>query len=176
MIIDPKVLQSIPNSENQTCFGCGANNPHGLKMKFSTDGERVYSFMRAPDAMTGWDQTVHGGILSTMLDEVMGWGVVYLLKRIGMTNSITVQFNKAVFAGERLTVVGGIQEQQSDRESLMQGAVFNEKDTLCVEATGQFTTIRPKAALRLGLVGSDYMVTFGPILGFNYDGVGPNKP
>jgi hypothetical protein len=74
MIVDPKVLQAIPNSENQTCFGCGANNPHGLKMKFSTDGERVYSFMRAPDFMTGWDQTVHGGILSTMLDEVMGWG------------------------------------------------------------------------------------------------------
>ena len=163
MIVDPKVLQAIPNSENQTCFGCGANNPHGLKMKFSTDGERVYSFMRAPDFMTGWDQTVHGGILSTMLDEVMGWGVVYLL-------------NKAVYASERLTVVGGIQEQRSDRESLMQGAIFNEKDTLCVEATGQFTTMRPKAALRLGLVGSDYMETFGPILGFNYDGCGPDKP
>ena len=167
MIIDSKVLQAIPNSENQTCFGCGANNSHGLKMKFSTDGERVYSFMRAPDFMTGWDQTVHGGILSTMLDEVMGWGVVYLLKKIGMTKSITVKFNKAVYASERLTVVGGIQEQRSDRESLMQGAIFNEKDTLCVEATGQFTTMRPKAALRLGLVGSDYMETFGPILGFN---------
>jgi acyl-coenzyme A thioesterase PaaI-like protein len=167
MIIDSKVLQAIPNSENQTCFGCGANNSHGLKMKFSTDGERVYSFMRAPDFMTGWDQTVHGGILSTMLDEVMGWGVVYLLKKIGMTKSITVKFNKAVYASERLTVVGGIQEQRSDRESLMQGAIFNEKDTLCVEATGQFTTMRPKAALRLGLVGSDYMETFGPILEFN---------
>ena len=170
MIIDPKVLQAIPNSENQTCFGCGTNNPHGLKMKFSTDGERVYSFIRAPDAMTGWDQTVHGGILTTMLDEVMGWGVVYLLKKIGMTKSVTVQFNKAVYTGERLTVVGDIQEQQSERESLMRGAIFNEKDTLCVEATGQFTTMRPKAALRLGLVGSDYMETFGPILGFHYDG------
>ena len=38
------------------------------------------------------------------------------------------------------------------------------------EATGEFTTMRPKAALRLGLVGSDYMETFGPILEFNYDG------
>ena len=176
MIIDPMVLQAIPNSENQTCFGCGANNSHGLKMKFSTDGERLYSFMRTPDSMIGWDQAVHGGILSTILDEIMGWSVIYLLKKIGMTKSITVKFNKAVYAGERLTVVGGIQEIQSDRESLMQGTIFNEKDTLCVEATGQFTTMRPKAALRLGLVGSDYMETFGPILGFNYEGAGPNKP
>jgi acyl-coenzyme A thioesterase PaaI-like protein len=172
MIIDPKVLQAIPNSENQTCFGCGANNSHGLKMKFSTDGERVYSFMQVPPTMTGWDQAIHGGILSTMLDEIMGWSVIYLLKKIGMTKSITIQFNKTVYTGERLTVVGGIQKQQSDRESLMQGAIFNAKDTLCVEATGQFTTMRPKAALRLGLVGSDYMETFGPILGFNYDGGG----
>lgn len=170
MIVDSKILQSIPNSENQTCFACGPNNPSGLKMKFSTDGKRVYSLIHAPSTMTGWDQTVHGGILTTMLDEVMGWGVIYLLKKIGMTKSITVDFNKAVYAGERLTVVGGIQEQQSDRESVMHGAIFNEKDTLCVEATGQFTTLRPKAALRLGLVGSDYMETFGPILGFSYDG------
>ena len=167
MIIDPKVLQTIPNSENQTCFGCGANNPHGLKMKFSTDGERVYSFMRGPDAMTGWDQAVHGGILSTMLDEIMGWSVIYLLKKIGMTKSMTVKFNKAVYAGERLTIVGGIQERPSEREALMHGTVFNEKVVLCAEATGAFTTMRPKAALRLGLVGSDYMATFGPILGFS---------
>jgi acyl-coenzyme A thioesterase PaaI-like protein len=169
MIVNPEVLQTIPNSEDQTCFACGPNNPNGLKMKFSTDGERVYSFMRAPSSMTGWDQTVHGGILTTMLDEVMGWGVIYLLKKIGMTKSITVEFNKAVYAGERLTVVGGIQEQQSERDSLMHGAIYDEKDTLCVQATGQFTTLRPRAALRLGLVGSDYMETFGPILGFSYD-------
>ena len=106
MIVDPKVLQSIPNSENQTCFACGPNNPSGLKMKFSTDGKRVYSLIHAPSTMTGWDQTVHGGILTTMLDEVMGWGVICLLKKIGMTKSITVDFIKAVYAGGRLTVVG----------------------------------------------------------------------
>jgi len=170
MLIDPKVLKSIPNSEDQTCFACGPNNQSGLRMKFSTDGKQVYSMIRAPSTMTGWDRTVHGGILTTMLDEVMGWGVIYLLKKIGMTKSITVDFNKAVYTRERLTVVGGIQEQRSDRESVMHGAIFNEKDTLCVRATGQFTTLRPKAALRLGLVGSDYLETFGPILGFSCDG------
>ena len=169
MIIDPALLQTIPNSENQTCFGCGSNNPHGLKMVFSTDGERVYSFMSVSPTLTGWDQTVHGGILSTIIDEIMGWSVIYLLKKIGLTKSITVQFKKAVYAGEQLTIVGGIQEQHSERESQMQGAIFNENDTLCVEATGQFTTMRPKAALRLGLVGSNYIETFGPILKFNYD-------
>jgi hypothetical protein len=34
-------------------------------------------------------------------------------------------------------VHGGIQEQRSDWESLMHGAIFNEKEILCVPATGQ---------------------------------------
>jgi acyl-coenzyme A thioesterase PaaI-like protein len=169
MIIDPEVLKTIPNSEDQTCFGCGTQNPHGLKMKFSTDGERVYSFMQVPSTLTGWDKTVHGGILSTILDEIMGWSVIYLLKKIGMTKIITVEFKKAVSAGELLTIVGCIKEKQSERSALMAGVIFNADEALCVEATGQFTTMQPKAALRLGLVGDDYMKTFGPILNFKYD-------
>ncbi len=169
LIINPEILKPIPNSEDQTCFGCGARNPHGLKMKFSTDGQRLYSFMCVPRTMTGWGQNVHGGVLSTILDEVMGWSVIYLLKKIGMTKSITVEFKKTVNAGEKLTIVGGIKEKQSERSALMEGSIFNADDISCVEATGQFTTMQPKAALRLGLVGEDYMKTFGPILNFSRD-------
>ena len=169
MIINPDILKPIPNSEGQTCFGCGPQNPSGLKMKFATDGERVYSFMQVPRTMTGWDRTVHGGILSTILDEIMGWSVIYLLKKIGMTQSITVEFKKAVNASEQLTIVGSIKEKQSERSALMSGMIFNKADALCAEATGKFTTMQPKAALRLGLVGDDYMKTFGPILNFSYD-------
>ena len=169
MIVNPEILKPIPNSEDQTCFGCGVNNSHGLQMEFFTDGNQVYSLMHVPPTMTGWDKTVHGGVLSTILDEIMGWSVIYLLKKIGMTKSITVKFVKAVNAGERLTIVGGIEEKQSQRSALMRGSIFNADDILCVEATGQFTTMQPKAALRLGLVGDDYMKTFEPILTFNYD-------
>lgn len=169
MIISPDILKPIPNSEDQTCFGCGSQNPNGLKMKFATDNERVYSFIKVPRTMTGWDRTVHGGVLSTILDEIMGWSVIYLLKKIGITKSITVEFKKAVNAGERLTIVGGVKERQSERSALMVGTIFNAEDAICAEATGKFTTMQPKAAVRLGLVGDDYMKTFGPILNFNYD-------
>jgi acyl-coenzyme A thioesterase PaaI-like protein len=165
MIIDPDNLIPIANSDDQTCFGCGARNPHGLHMRFSTDGERVYAFMKVPGTMTGWDKTVHGGILTTILDEVMGWSVIYLLKKIGMTQSMTIDFHKAVNAQERLTVVGGIRAKRSERSATMEGVIYDARDTRCVEATGDFTTMRPKAAIRLGLVGEDYMKTFAPILG-----------
>ena len=168
MIIDPKKLQTIPNWEDQTCFACGAKNPYGLQMQFSTDGQRIYSFMQVPATMTGWDQTVHGGVLSTILDEIMGWAVIYLFKKMGMTQSITVEFIKSVTSDDKLTVIGAIQEKLSERSALMTGEIYNADDTLCAKATSQFTTMQPKAAVRLGLVGDDYMKMFGPILNFNY--------
>lgn len=164
MIINPDILKVIPNSEDQTCFGCGASNPNGLHMKFLTDERQVFSFLKVPANMTGWDKTVHGGVLSTILDEIMGWSVIYLLKKLGMTKSITVNFIKAVNANERLTIVGGIKETQSDRSVIMASWIYNGDDTLCVKAEGQLTTMRPKAAVRLGLVGDDYMRAFGPAL------------
>ena len=169
MIINSKTLKTIPNWEDQTCFACGAKNPHGLQMKFSTDSLKVFSFMQVPAAMTGWDQTVHGGVLSTILDEIMGWAVIYLLKKIGVTKSMTVDFIKSVNSDDRLTIVGALQEKQSERSALMTGEIYNADDILCVKATGRFTIMQPKAAVRLGLVGNDYMRIFGSILTFDYD-------
>lgn len=85
-----------------------------------------------------------------------------------MTQSITVEFIKSVTSDDQLTVVGAIQEKLSERSALMTGEIYNADDTLCVKATSRFTTMQPKAAVRLGLVGDDYMKMFGPILNFNY--------
>ncbi len=170
MIINDKKLKNIPNSQDQTCFGCGAKNLHGLQMKFSTDDHRLYSFTKVPVAMAGWDKTVHGGILSTILDEVMGWSLIYLFKKLGVTKTITVNFVKPVQVKEQLTVVGGIQQKLSDRTVLMMGEIYKEDDTLCANATGEFTMMEPKLAVRLGLVSPDYMKMFEPILTFNYEG------
>jgi acyl-coenzyme A thioesterase PaaI-like protein len=169
MIMNLDALKPIPNSEQQTCFGCGAHNPHGLKMQFFTDGRQVYSFMQVPPAMTGWDQTVHGGVLSTMLDEIMGWAVIALLKKIGMTRSITVDFIQSVNTEEKLTIVGGIQETPSERSALVTGAIYKADDSLCVKGAGQFTTMQPKAALRLGLVSREYLKMFQPVLALDFD-------
>ena len=106
MIINQAYLKKIVNLEGQTCFGCGEKNPLGFHMQFLTDEQRVYSFVTVPAAMAGWDQTVHGGIISTILDEIMGWTVIYLLKKIGVTKSITVDFMKPVHVGKPLTVIG----------------------------------------------------------------------
>jgi uncharacterized protein (TIGR00369 family) len=167
MIIHHAILKKISNVDGQTCFGCGETNPIGLHMEFLTDGQRVYSFVTVPLTMAGWDRTVHGGVISTILDEIMGWSVIYLLQKIGVTKSMTVDFMKPLRVGEKLTIVGSIQEIQSERLVQVTGEIYSGEDTLCARAHGTFATMSAQTAVRLGVMSIEYMERFLPVLNQN---------
>lgn len=168
MKIDRNSLKKIPNSEDQTCFGCGSKNHDGLQMEFYTDDQLLYSFVKIPVKMAGWDQAVHGGILSTVLDEIMGWGVIYLCKQIGITKTITVDFVKPVFVEDELTVISKLEEKKSARSVMMSSEIYNSQSVLCVRASAEFAAIESKTAIRLGMVTTEYMSMFHPILNFKF--------
>ena len=42
---DQENLVALPRVEGLNCFACGSANPIGLKMTFSTDGNKVFSFL-----------------------------------------------------------------------------------------------------------------------------------
>jgi beta-phosphoglucomutase family hydrolase len=66
------------------CFGCGQDNPIGLKLKFNWDG-KVASARFAPNKLyQGWSGLVHGGIITALLDEAMAYAALF-----GGVNTIT---------------------------------------------------------------------------------------
>ncbi|MCL1981095.1 MAG: PaaI family thioesterase [Proteobacteria bacterium] len=164
MLVNHPDLKPIANLEGQNCFGCGTGNPLGLHMTFHTDGQRLYSFASVPPVMAGWDRTVHGGILSTMLDEIMGWSVIHLQGKIGVTKSMTVEFRKPVQVETPLTAIGAIGEVISDRLVTVTGEIYNGEEVLCARAEGTFAVLSAQAAIRLGVMSADYMERFLPIL------------
>lgn len=157
-------LRPVVNFADQTCFGCGADNPIGLHMRFLSDDEKLYARVNVPVTMAGWDTTVHGGILSTILDEMMGWSVIYLLGKIGVTKTMTVDFLKPVRAEQTLTAIGYILEEVSDRQTRVTGEIYSQEGVLCVRSTGLFAAMTAQAAVRLGVMSGDYMERFLPIL------------
>ena len=66
----PRVSVNVDLSEG-LCFGCGKNNPIGLKLKFRRDGKGVRTEFTPGSQYQGWPGMVHGGILICMLDEAM---------------------------------------------------------------------------------------------------------
>ncbi|MBI2830697.1 MAG: PaaI family thioesterase [Chloroflexi bacterium] len=75
MVSLPQVWIDIERIDK--CFGCGPNNPIGLKLKFEWDGKTARAEFTPGEVYQGWAGIVHGGILSVMLDEAMAYAAFF---------------------------------------------------------------------------------------------------
>jgi uncharacterized protein (TIGR00369 family) len=142
------------------CFGCSPTNDVGLKMKFLAGADSVISHLNVPRHLCGWSNIVHGGIVSTILDEVMSWSTIHLLKRVVLTTSITVDFIKPVFAEMDITAHGRVLERINDREALMEGTLFNRDGEVCARSRGTFRLFTPEAARKFKLMSDEVLDDF----------------
>jgi len=161
--IDPRRL---PNRETHNCFGCSPINPSGLQMKFFTQDSSVFSRLTVPDHLCGWDRLVHGGVISTILDEVMSWTGIYLLKQITMTKSMTVDFIKPVYINSELKAEGLVLEKTGKHEALLEGRLYNQEGTLCARSRATFVIFSPAVAKRLGIARKEHLEWFEEIYNF----------
>ena len=145
-------VKVLPESPNLGCFGCSSENPYGLKMRFTTNGDSVFSDVTVPGHMSGWNSMVHGGILSVILDEIMSWAVLNLLKKMALTRTMTIEFLKPVSIHQNLRAEGKPEAVVGKHEALVHGFVYNEKGELCAKSTGNFALLTPKLATRMGIV------------------------
>jgi acyl-coenzyme A thioesterase PaaI-like protein len=77
------------------CFACGKANPLGLHLEISQDEEGVFTTFHFHKKYQGWDNIVHGGIISTLLDELSTWAAVKLGHNV-VTAQLTVKFKKPI--------------------------------------------------------------------------------
>jgi len=151
-------------SRDAHCFGCSQKNPYGLKMKFYTDEATLYSWLSVPPHLCGWDGIVHGGVLSTILDEIMGWSAIYTLRRVTMTKTMTIDFLKPVYIEDRLRAEGRIVERVSDREVIVEGKLYKGDDVLCAQTRGTFAVFTAKAIKRMNLMPQESLGSLGEYL------------
>ena len=143
------------NNIDRDCFGCGQHNPQGLRMTFATNGEQLRSQLVIPEHLRGWSHLVHGGVTTTMLDEMMGWAGIYFLNKFLLTRDIKVRFRLPVFVGETVTVVGYVSEHSSDKRAVLAAELYKSKGQLAAKAEGDFALFEPQRFAELNLVPAD---------------------
>ena len=79
------------------CFGCAPDNEHGLRLEFFEDGDDVVATWKPEPCYQGWLDTLHGGIQSTLMDELAGWVVFRKLQTAGVRGRIKERKRAAVF-------------------------------------------------------------------------------
>jgi uncharacterized protein (TIGR00369 family) len=120
-------------------------------MRFFADSETVYSQLVVPEHLCGWSNIVHGGVLTTILDEIMSWSAIHLLKRIALTRSLTVEFVKPVQVGSELRAEARVREADGKNDAITEGVIFDPRGDACARATANFKVFSPAVARRLGI-------------------------
>jgi len=107
--------KSTPFSDNY-CFVCGQDNPRGFKIKvrYLEEETAAETELSLAKEFQGWADVIHGGILSTMLDELMAHAVWHFAGP-GVTLSIEVRFHAPLKPDERIRVRGVMHTQNGSR-------------------------------------------------------------
>jgi acyl-coenzyme A thioesterase PaaI-like protein len=104
---EPEMTEPFVLADDGTCFACGDRNPIGLKLKFSWQGDDYVTRFTVRPEHAGWAGIVHGGLLATVLDEVMA-RLIWEKGHQAITAKLEVRFREAVKIGESVIVAGRI--------------------------------------------------------------------
>lgn len=102
-------LPSAPTFEFEphNCFACGSLNEGGLHLQLHLEHERSWAELTLDERFEGWAGMAHGGIIATILDEVMAWALV-AEESWGVTARMTIDFKRPVMVGEPIRGEGWI--------------------------------------------------------------------
>jgi acyl-coenzyme A thioesterase PaaI-like protein len=128
-------MQKLPNSSY--CFVCGLENPHGLKLTFYQDGPAsVICQYTVPDRFQGYPGVVHGGIVTSIMDEALGR--VFMIddhNRFMFTAKLTTRFRKNVPIETPLTITARVLKDRG-RIAESSAQLFGPDGDLLAEAQG----------------------------------------
>jgi acyl-coenzyme A thioesterase PaaI-like protein len=111
--------------DDNYCFVCGEENPLGLHLKFSLYNGKATAEFVPQKVHQGYKDIVHGGIITTVLDEAMVKAAL-MQGMHAMSAEITVRFRNILFTGEK-TVVEALIEKMN-RKIIEASAVLKKTD------------------------------------------------
>ena len=132
---------------DHNCFACGGTNPIGMHLAIEL-GEGTASTTWLPGAnFEGWEEKVHGGLLATLLDEVMAWAPSSF-DSWAVTAEMSIRYRSPADPGQPLTARGWVTERRR-RIYQVRGEVRGPGGRLVAEAHGRFLGASPSVKAQL---------------------------
>ena len=92
--LDPHVF-----GEGQPCFGCSQDHPFGFRLRFAREGDEIVTTFTPTDRHQGPPGIMHGGLVTTLADEIAAWTLIGLRERFGFTAALEGRLARAVRVG-----------------------------------------------------------------------------
>jgi acyl-coenzyme A thioesterase PaaI-like protein len=132
-----------PLPHTRSCFVCGEANPIGLRLRFQTDGRVVCAEFKPCPEHSGFQEVVHGGIISTVLDEIMVWACAVQTRQFGYCAELTVRFQQPLRPGELAIATAELVSNRRNRIFEAKAQIDNSAGVTAATATGKYLPIGP---------------------------------
>jgi len=138
-----EIIRLEPNPTNK-CFGCGGDNPGGMKLTFEQDNanRKIVGRFVLGERYQGGGGFAHGGIIAMLLDEAMG-KVCRFREARAVTADLTVEYLKPVSVEQEI-VVEGRETEQKGRNLFMAGEIRNEAGEILARGRARFVVLAPR--------------------------------
>jgi acyl-coenzyme A thioesterase PaaI-like protein len=133
-------MPELPHTHS--CFVCGDSNPHGLRLRFHTDGARVTARFKPCEHHIGFKGVVHGGVIATVLDEIMVWSCAVSAERFAFCAELNVRFLNPLSPGEEVLVSSELVANRRNRIFEVRADARTMAGKILVEATGKYIPIQ----------------------------------
>ena len=133
-----KIINPYTNLEGYNCFGCSSNNKLGLQMEFFEDGDYIVSSWDPKAHLAGFKNVLHGGIQTTILDEIACWVVFTKCQTSGVTTALNAKFRGAALTDNGLLTVRAKLISQEKKFANIHAEILDCNGKICSEAEVQY--------------------------------------
>jgi len=131
----------------QPCFGCGPRHPIGLRLKFTREGDQVFTRFVPGENYQGPPGIMHGGLVLTAADELADWAIVGLRERFGFTTQFDIRLRSPVRIGQQ--VVGRAWIAKDSSRIVRVEVELAQAEQICAAGIITFAILDEKSAEKL---------------------------
>jgi len=154
-----KLKNPYAEFEGYSCFGCSPTNPYGLRMEFFKEEDEIVCKWNPEEHFQGFHDILHGGIQSTMMDEIASWVVFVILDTAGVTYQLSSRFRKPVNISRGTITIRAKLVKQEKRIAEIEASLYDGEDNLCSESRlNYFVMPREKAVREMHFPGKEAFI------------------
>jgi uncharacterized protein (TIGR00369 family) len=130
----------MENINLDKCFGCGKDNPIGLKLDITYVENKSHIEFEVGPYHCGYPGLMHGGLIGMLFDEAM----FYAIKKVGIvtvTVSMTVDYISPGLEGHLLICEAEIEKQEGRRIDVIAEIKDADGGKLIAKAKGRFLEV-----------------------------------
>jgi len=134
-------MKDTPFENDLHCFVCGVKNERGMKLRVEKVGNEAYIKTSLDKTYQGYKDVVHGGILVTLMDEVMAYAASDS-ENAAVTARINCKFLKPVRVGKTILVTGRVKSKDKDWVTAVAEIRDAETNELLTQSEGIFKLLK----------------------------------